>query len=199
MMNPPFSGKEGADAQTRYAYKTGATSVLFLQEVIDSIRNGGRAGIVLDEGLLFKNQKAFIQTRRKLIEECDLWCVLSLPGGAFLQAGTGVKTNLLFFTRGRQTEKVWYYDLSHIEIKKNNLLNSSHFDEFFQLLPSREDSEHSWTVTRQEIESQNYALKAVNPHVREEDVDPRSTEVLLDIIEQKGKEIQEALATLRRL
>ena len=71
-MNPPFGGREGQEAQTKYAYKTGATQVLFLQEVIDSLKNGGRAGIVVDEGLLFRNETAFVQTKRKLLDECDL-------------------------------------------------------------------------------------------------------------------------------
>ena len=67
LMNPPFGGREGAEAQTRYAYKTSATQVLFLQEVIDSLKPGGRAGIVVDEGLLFRtNENAFVQTKRKL-------------------------------------------------------------------------------------------------------------------------------------
>ena len=73
LMNPPFGGREGTDAQTRYPYKTGATQVLFLQEVIDSLKPSGRAGIVVDEGLLFRtNENAFVQTKRKLLDECDL-------------------------------------------------------------------------------------------------------------------------------
>ncbi len=50
---PPFGGREGADARTRYAYKNSATQVLLLQEVIDSLKPAGRAGFVVDEGLLF--------------------------------------------------------------------------------------------------------------------------------------------------
>jgi len=199
MTNPPFGGKEGADAQDRYDYKTNATTGLFLQEVIDSLKNGGRAGMVIDEGSLFRADRGLVQTRHKLIEECNLWCVVSLPAGAFLQAGTGVKTNLIFFTKGSPTEKVWYYDLSGIEIKKNQLLTFSDFDEFFELLPIFGDSENSWTVTNQEIESNNYDLKAVNPHVKAVDIDPRSTDELIDIIEEKGREIQDLLAGLRKL
>ena len=105
LMNPPFGGRESRDTQTRYAYKTGSTQVLFLQEVIDSLNPNGRAGIVVDEGLLFRtNENAFVQTKRKLLDECDLYCIISLPPGVFTQAGAGVKTNLLFFNKGRQTE-----------------------------------------------------------------------------------------------
>jgi len=82
LMNPPFGGKEGKEAQTRFAYKTGATQVLFLQHVIDSLKPGGRCGIVLDEGVLFRtNETAFAQTKRKPLDECDLFCIVSLPPG----------------------------------------------------------------------------------------------------------------------
>ena len=196
LMNPPFGGSEGPDAQTRYAYKTSSTQVLFLQEIIDSLKPGGRAGIVVDEGLMFRtNERAFVQTRRKLLDECNLYCVVSLPAGVFAQAGAGVKTNLLFFDKGGRTEKTWYYDLSHLKVTKPMPLTLSHFDEFFQLLPTRSDSENSWTVERQVIEAANYDLKAVNPN-RVEEVDTRTTKELLEIIESKGREIREALAGL---
>jgi type I restriction enzyme M protein len=197
-MNPPFGGKEGKEAQTRFAYKTGATQVLFLQHVIDSLKPGGRCGIVLDEGVLFRtNETAFVQTKRKLLDDCDLWCILSLPPGTFINAGAGVKTKLLFFTKGQSTERVWYYDLSGIKVGKRTPLTIEHFDEFFRLLPERADSERSWTVPRAEIEAKNYDLKAVNPHAKVEE-DTRTPEELLDLIEAKGREVAEALALLRR-
>ncbi len=199
LMNPPFGGREGAEAQVRYPYKTGATQVLFLQEVIASLTSGGRAGIVVDEGLLFRtNENAFVQTKRKLLDECDLWCVVSLPGGVFGQAGAGVKTNLLFFTKGSSTESIWYYDLSGVKVTKRRPLTLAHFDEFFQLLPSRGGGDHSWTVTRGEVEARNYDLKAVNPH-RAAPVDTRTPEELIAIIEERGREIDEALSSLKKL
>lgn len=147
LTNPPFGGKEGKDAQTRFAYKTGSTQVLFLQHIIDSLKSGGRCGMVLDEGLLFRtNETAFVQTKRKLLDDCDLWCIVSLPGGVFTAAGAGVKTDLLFFTKGKHTEKIWYYDLSHLKIRKKIPLMQSHFEGFFKHLLKRSDSEYSWTI-----------------------------------------------------
>ncbi len=125
LTNPPFGGKEGRDAQRHYAFETSATQVLFLQHILAELappaddRPGGRCGVVLDEGFLFRtNESAFVETKRRLLDECDLWCVVSLPGGVFSTAGAGVKTNLLFFTRGRPTERIWYYDLSHVKVGK---------------------------------------------------------------------------------
>jgi len=264
LTNPPFGGKEGKDAQTNFDYKTGATQVLFLQHVIRSLREGGRCGIVLDEGLLFRtNEDAFVKTKRKMLDDCNLWCVVSLPGGVFTAAGAGVKTNLLFFTKGQPTRKIWYYDLSELKIRKKIPLMLKHFEDFLRLLPTRGESELSWTVdmderkrlaaeearplkeksiakgqeaaqwlqrvadlkkvkprddraieeaeakikelTREsrelagkakEIEDAVYDLKAVNPN-RKANVDDRTPEMLMDIIEAKGREIDEALAVLR--
>jgi type I restriction enzyme M protein len=266
LTNPPFGGKEGKDAQTRFSYKTGATQVLFLQHVMDQLGPGGRCGIVLDEGVLFRTtETAFVRTKRKLLEECDLWCIVSLPAGVFSAAGAGVKTNLLFFTHGRPTERIWYYDLSDVKVGKKAPFTVDRFEDFFRLLKERTDSERSWTVSIPErrrraadeaeplrrqarsveqeaarwrervgemrksasadaasvveaearlaamvreardlqarasaIEDAVYDLKAVNPHAKA-DQDLRSPEELLDLIEAKGREVAEALATLRSL
>ena len=147
LMNPPFGGKEGAAAQINFEYKTGATQMLFLQLAMKQLKDKGRCGIVLDEGVLFRtNEQSFVKIKRKLLDENDLYCIVSLPGGVFSSAGAGVKTNLVFFDKGKQTERIWYYDLSHIKVGKKTPLTVGHFDEFFQLLPGRAESEHSWTV-----------------------------------------------------
>ena len=119
LLNPPFGGKEGTTAQTPFEYKTGATQVLFLQHVLKRLTPGGTCGIVLDEGVLFRtNETAFVQTKRKLLNDCDVYCIVSLPGGVFTAAGAGVKTNLVFFNKGQPTERIWYYDLSDIKVGK---------------------------------------------------------------------------------
>jgi type I restriction enzyme M protein len=151
LMNPPFGGKEGKEAQTNFDYKTSATQVLFLQHVIRSLRPGGRCGIVVDEGLLFRtNEDAFVKTKRKLLDDCDLWCILSLPAGVFTAAGAGVKTNLLFFTKGQPTRKIWYYDLTGVKVRKKTPLLLKHFDDFFRMLSERADCAESWTVDVEE-------------------------------------------------
>lgn len=199
LSNPPFGGKEGPEAQTNFAYKTSATQILFLQHVIDSVKRGGRGGIVLDEGVLFRaNETAFVQTKRKLLDECDVWCIVSLPGGVFTAAGAGVKTNLLFFTKGKPTERIWYYDLSDIKVGKKKPFTLEQFAEFFALLPNRGDSDRSWTVTRAAIEAKNYDLKAVNPNAKAEQ-DTRTPAELIAIIEEKGREVAAALDRLKAL
>lgn len=199
LTNPPFGGQESKKAQTGFRHKANATQILFLQYVIDSLKPGGRCGIVLDEGVLFRtNQAAFVETKRKLLDECDLWCIVSLPSGVFAGAGAGVKTDLLFFNKGQATEKIWYYDLSDVKVGKKSPLLYEHFDDFFQLAPERADSERSWTVTRQEIEARNFDLKAVNPR-RRNLLDARAPEELLTLLESKNRAVSDALTQLRSL
>jgi len=126
--NPPFGGKEGKDAQKRYPFETSSTQVLFLQDIISHLSDNGTCAIVLDEGLLFRtNESAFVETKRKLVDECNVWAIISMPGGVFSTAGAGVKTNLVFFTKGKKTEKIWYYDLSHVKVGKKTPMTLSHF------------------------------------------------------------------------
>ena len=118
-------------------------------------------------------------------------------GRLLLRRGRGEDEPALF-TRGGPTERVWYYDLSDIKVGKKNPLTADRFDEFFRLLPERVDSEHSWTVTRDEIERRGYDLKTVNPNAKST-ADTRTPEELLEIIESKGREVSEAIAVLRGL
>ncbi len=128
LTNPPFGGKEGKDAQKNYAYATGSTQVLFVQDILGELASDGRCAIVLDDGFLFrKDEDAFVETKRKLVDECDLWAILSLPGGCFSGAGAAVKTNLLFFTKGKKTTKIWYYDLTHVKVGKKSPMTLAHF------------------------------------------------------------------------
>jgi len=87
-----------------------------------------------------------VKTKRKLLEECDVYCIVSLPGGVFSSAGAGVKTNLVFFTKGQPTERIWYYDLADVKVGKKTPFTLRHFDAFFEHLSKRTDSERSWTV-----------------------------------------------------
>ena len=197
LTNPPFGGKEGKEAQTSFAYKTRATQVLFLQHVIDSLKPGGRCGIVMDEGVLFRtNEKTFVQTKRKLLNECNLFCILSLPPKVFVNAGAASKTNLLFFKKGEPTKEIWYYDLSDINVTKRQPLTMQHFNEFFKLLPQREDSENSWKVSIEKIQGKNYDIKAVNPNRKIEE-DKRTPEELISIIDSQNREIDNILSILK--
>ena len=117
--------------RARSAITTAPAPSVFIQHVLSSLKSGRRCGIVLDEGVLFRtNETAFVQTKRKLLADCGLWCIATPPGGVFTAAGAGVKTNLLSFTKGHRTERIWYCDLSYIKVGKNTPLTLDKFAEF---------------------------------------------------------------------
>jgi type I restriction enzyme M protein len=204
LTNPPFGSKEGKDAQAAFAYKTGKGQVLFLQHIIDSLADGGTCGMVIDEGVLFHTKTtAYRQTKRKLLNECDLWCIVSLPPGVFVNAGAGAKTNLLFFTKGCPTKRIWYYDLSDIKVTKKKPLTLKQFDDFFQRLALNLDdpervSERSWYEEIETIQKKKYDLKALNLNAPDKS-DKRTPQELIAIIEEAQKEIEEGLLVLKGL
>lgn len=109
LANPPFSGKVDRDRIVEEVKigTTTATELLFLRYMLDSLKPGGRCGVVVPEGVLFGSTGAHKELRRMLLEEARVDAVLSLPGGVF-QPYSGVKTSVLFFTKGERTERVLF-------------------------------------------------------------------------------------------
>ena len=109
LANPPFSGRVDKDriVDDVKIGTTTATELLFLKYMMDSLRQGGRCGVIVPEGVLFGSTGAHKELRRQLIENNRVEAVMSLPGGVF-QPYSGVKTSVLFFRRGGKTENVMF-------------------------------------------------------------------------------------------
>ena len=109
LANPPFSGRVDRDriVDDVKVGSTTATELLFLKYMMDSLRPGGRCGVIVPEGVLFGSTGAHKELRRQLIENNRVEAVLSLPGGVF-QPYSGVKTSVLFFRKGGKTENVLF-------------------------------------------------------------------------------------------
>lgn len=209
LTNPPFGSKEGKDAQAQFPYKCGKAQILFLQHIIDSLAEGGTCGMVIDEGVMFHTKTAaYKQTKRKLLNECNLWCVISLPQGVFVNAGSGSKTDLLFFTKGEPTERVWYYDMTLTDdfkprkVNKGNPSTYADFKDFFERLALQPDnhkriSERSWYVPIDEIKKKNYDLKATNENAPDTS-DRRTQNELMAIISESQKQIENGLKEMMR-
>ena len=113
LANPPFTGSiDKSDIGESLKWlRTSKTELLFVDLIIQLLRIGGRAAVIVPEGLLFGSTRAHKRLRKKLIDENQLNAVISLPGGVF-QPYTGVKTSILFFTRGGETKEVWFYEVT---------------------------------------------------------------------------------------
>jgi type I restriction enzyme M protein len=193
--NPPFGGKERKEVQQNFPIRSGETAYLFLQLFIRSLKAGGRAGIVIKNTFLSNGDAAAL--RKELLATCSLDIVLDCPAGTF--TGTGVKTVVLFFTKGKSTKNIWYYQLDPgRNMGKTNPLNDADLEEFLALAPKREDSEKSWTVSVDSVDESTYDLSTKNPNVVVE-VDARTPAEILDEIERLDRESAEILVRLRSL
>lgn len=136
LTNPPFGSKKGGEAITRddFTYMTNNKQLAFVEHVYRSLEKGiGRAGIVVPDNVLFEGNVG-VDIRRDLMNKCNLHTILRLPTGIFY--AQGVKTNVLFFTRGttdkNATKKVWVYDMrsNMSAFGKRSILTKEHFDSF---------------------------------------------------------------------
>lgn len=109
LANPPFSGRVDKDRvveEVKVGTST-ATELLFLKYMMDSLREGGRCGVVIFEGVLFGSTSAHRELRRQLVENNRVEAVISLPGGVF-QPYSVVKTSVLVFRKGGTTDNVLF-------------------------------------------------------------------------------------------
>jgi len=197
LANPPFGGKEKSEVQQNFPIKTSETASLFLQHFIKILKAGGRAGIVIKNTFLSNTDNASISIRKLLLESCDLYAVLDLPGGTF--TGAGVKTVVLFFEKGKPTKNIWYYQLNlDRNLGKTNPLNEADLAEFLKLEKTFAESENSWKVSVKDINPETYDLSVKNPNKKDENIlrDPKE---ILDEIESFDKESEEILKEIKRM
>jgi type I restriction enzyme M protein len=199
LANPPFGGKERAEVQQNFPIKTGETASLFLQHFIKILKAGGKAGVVIKNTFLSNTDNATVAIRKTLLESCSLHTVLDLPGGTF--TGAGVKTVVLFFEKGKPTQKVWYYQLNPgRNLGKTNPLNEADLAEFIELQKTKADSPNSWRIDVQTHcnASQQYDLSVKNPN-KKEDAALRPPQAILEEIKALDKESAEILNSILEL
>ncbi len=166
--NPPFGGMEEDGIETNFpkAFQTRETADLFLVLIMHLLKPGGRAGIVLPDGTLF-GEGVKTRIKEKLLDECNLHTIVRLPNGVF-SPYTGIKTNLLFFTKGEPTKTVWYYEHPYPpSYKSYSKTKPIHIEEFApekKWWAKRKENEHAWMVPVERIKSSGYNLDIKNPH-----------------------------------
>lgn len=202
LSNPPYGGKMAQEMQTNFRVRSGATECLFVQHIMANLAKGGRAGVVIPEGVLFRggpDQKV----RKELLEQFNVHTILSLPAGCFLPY-TGVKTNVIFFDRpkdGSGTKSVWFYELTNdgFELKSTRKpMEGNQIHDFLTKWRTREDGDNSWTVPIAEIIERGYDLSAKNPN-RKDDYEHRPALELVQSIKAKEERIMDLLSELESI
>jgi type I restriction enzyme M protein len=176
--NPPFGGMEEDGVENNFpaTFRTRETADLFLMLIIHRLKDQGRAAVVLPDGFLF-GEGMKTRLKEKLMDECNLHTIVRLPNGVFAPY-TGIKTNLLFFTKGQKTKNIWYYEHPYPEgAKSYNKTKPMQFEEFQPEITwwgsevdgfaARVETEQAWTVSIDEIKARTYNLDIKNPHINE--------------------------------
>jgi type I restriction enzyme M protein len=182
LTNPPFGGIEEPGVENNFPanYRTRETADLFLYLIVQLLKEGGRAGIVLPDGFLF-GEGAKTRIKERLLEKCNLHTIVRLPNGVFAPY-TGIKTNLLFFTKGEPTEEVLYFEHPMPEgVKSYTKTRPIRIEEFNlekEWWNNREENEYAWKVAVKEIRERNYNLDIKNPRSLEKEKTYTSDELL---------------------
>jgi len=205
--NPPFGGMEEDGIESNYPaeFRTRETADLFLVLLMRVLKPGGRAGLVLPDGTLFGEG---VKTRIKeaLLTDCNLHTIVRLPNGVF-NPYTGIRTNLLFFTKGTPTQQVWYYEHPYpAGAKSYNKGKPIRIEEFEAErawwgsekdgFKSRIENEQAWRVSIDTIKAGNFNLDLKNPH--NSDTGPGDVDHLLPEYEKLLDQISATRAELKK-
>jgi type I restriction enzyme M protein len=200
--NPPFGGMEEDGIENNFpaGLRTRETADLFLTLIVHLLRQEGRAAVVLPDGFMF-GEGIKTRIKEKLLTECNLHTIVRLPNGVF-NPYTGIRTNILFFTKGKPTEHVWYYEQPYPDgVSSYNKTKPMRFEEFADTIAwwgseadgfkTRVQNQQAWQVDAQTIIDNNYNLDVKNPHIGE------STSHDPAVLLQQYHDEQQQIGTLR--
>ncbi len=218
LTNPPFGTKKGGERTTRddFIFPTSNKQLNFLQHIYRSLNktNRARAAVVLPDNVLFADGDGE-RIRRDLMEKCNLHTILRLPSGIFY--AQGIKTNVLFFTRGYEdkgnTREIWFYDLRSAmpSFGKTSPLKESHFDDFVKCYKDGNLSARTETYSEQnpngrwrkfsyeEILARDKTNLDITWIKSNSSIDSYSLAELIDDIKKKTSDIAKSVAILEEL
>ena len=169
--NPPFGGMEEDGIETNFpaTFRTRETADLFLVLIMHLLKPGGRCAMVLPDGTLF-GEGVKTRIKEKLLEECNLHTIVRLPNGVF-NPYTGIKTNLLFFSKDGPTKDVWFfehpYPAGYKNYSKTRPIRLEEFELERKWWNKRKAGEHAWKVSVKDIKANGYNLDLKNPNAPE--------------------------------
>ncbi|MFM7600362.1 MAG: N-6 DNA methylase [Pseudanabaena sp.] len=200
LANPPFGASvtDGVQDNFPLSYRTTESADLFLLLMVRYLRHGGRAAIVLPDGSL-TGDGVKARIRQHLLESCNLHTIVRLPNSVF-QPYASVATNLLFFTKGKRTEDVWYWELRLPDgvkaYSKTKPINKGEFKSLCDWWHDREENEQAWRVSFTDLEKNGFNLDVKNPHIVEVERGYSSVE-LLGMLHDSFKKSDELLESLK--
>lgn len=213
LANPPFKGSldyDGVSADLLKVTKTKKTELLFLALFLRILKLGGRAAVIVPDGVLFGSSKAHKQIRKEILDNNKLEAVISMPSGVF-KPYAGVSTAILIFTKTGSggTDKVWFYDMKadgyslddkRQEVKENDIPDIIERYNHLENEVDRKRTEQSFFVPVEEIIENDYDL-SINKYkeIEYEKIEYDAPEVIIGRIEELETEIQKEMSELKKL
>jgi type I restriction enzyme M protein len=201
LANPPFGASVADGVETNYplSYRTTESADLFLLLMIRYLKDGGRAAIVLPDGSL-TGDGVKSRIREHFLKECELHTVVRLPNSVF-QPYASVATNLLFFTKGKPTKNVWYWEHRLPEgqkaYSKTKTIRKEEFAVLAKWWKKRSEGEQAWKVSIADIEARGWSLDLKNPNAQVEEKRHSSAE-LLGMLHESFKKSDELVTLLKK-
>jgi type I restriction enzyme M protein len=207
LANPPFKGSiDKGDINESLSLATTKTELLFINRIIKSLKIGGRAGVIVPDGVLFGSSNAHKQARKMLLNECELQGVISMPSGVF-KPYAGVSTAILIFVKGGQTDKVWFYDMKSdgftLDDKRSRVNGGGDLPDIVENWKSRHNQSENklngrfFFVSKNEIEDSDFDL-SINRY-QETDHEVIEYERPEDIMSKISDLENEILASIEKL
>ena len=197
--NPPFGGMEEDGIESRFPkhLRTRETADLFMALIIRLLKTTGRAAVVLPDGFLF-GEGVKSTLKQSLIEDCNLHTIVRLPNGVFAPY-TGIKTNILFFTKGTPTKNVWFYEHPYPDgVTSYNKTKPMRFEEFATEqewwgdeadgFRTRQVTDRAWKLSVADVIERRFNLDVPNPFKRE--VKTHDPDKLLEAYNRQQESIQ---------
>ncbi len=210
MANPPFKGSiDKGDINETLSLPTTKTELLFINRIIKSLKIGGRAGVIVPDGVLFGSSNAHKLARKMLLNDCELQGIISMPSGVF-KPYAGVSTAILIFVKGGETEKVWFYDMQSdgftLDDKRTKIDGGGDLPDIVEKWKTRKDQTTNklnskfFYVDKKEIEKADFDLSINRYKVTDyEEIKYENPKVILEKIEKLEKEISAGLSDLKNM
>ena len=203
--NPPFAGYvDKSDINDSFKLDTTKTELLFVELFHNLLSVGGKAAVIVPNGVLFGSSNAHIKARQLLLENSDLQAVISMPSGVF-QPYSGVGTAVLVFVKGGSTEKVWFYDMKadgySLDQKRDFIDGKGDIPDIVQKFTTgRIESDKSILAPFAEIKKNDYNLSISRyKQVENEEVKHEDPEVLIENVSRLEEEIAKELQALKAM
>jgi type I restriction enzyme M protein len=209
MANPPFTGNiDKGDINEGLKLPTTKTELLFVERIFNMLKMGGTAAVIVPSGVIQNSGKAFEALRKLIIEKAELKAVIAVPSGVF-KPYAGVSTAILIFTKGGETNNVWFYDMQadgySLDDKRNKIAESDLPDivQRYKARDTKKDSDRKqkyFMVPKKEIAENNFDLN-LSTYKEEvyEEVSYEKPSVIFGKLEKIEADIQKGLADLKEM